>query len=1055
MKLLYYCIILNVFIISSLDAQCPTEFLHLKNQAQIDSFAILYPNCKSVDATLYIQPDSPETDDITNLNAFAGLDSILDLTVRKCNLLKEVKINETVNITHLAVSSCLLLESVQVMNNLNSGSWLYISDLPSFNESVVYNIDTLSVLTVDEIPVASLDFLGDIKDVKIRVNLTDNAILNDISKLGDFNTTKFRFRNNPNLSVCTIDAVCRAIGVDIDNVEISYNGMGCTDEFDVFYNCFPDSESCVFTELTLRNQSDLDKLSLLPDPCIDSIRSITIDGYLDVSDPIKDLSNLQRFKELDKLQITANSQLISLNGLDSLVSVRELNLWDNSRIKSLEGMGSLRIAKEITIRSMDSLVSLSNVDFSLSTCNSLEIQNSGVKDLSALSTLDSITSVFLYDTPINDMSWASDVQKIDLIHLTSNDSITEFSFTNGPLIGDLILEDNNSLSEIVGITFQDIVGQIEISNNPVSNLSIISGPKQVTSFIELRNSNLVEMPAWVGVDEVGDIFISGNNVLEGIEFLEGFSKIRNLVISDNEVLTHMGTSAIDLTYIKHLSIQRNSMLSDVSVFDHDFTIDRITIRDNPSLSTCDALAICKEYKSIYPDISLDGNGDKCNLVDLNFECDYGNNAYGNVVVKSQEDIDSVKQWFPQMDSVFGNLVIDFSLNLEGADFSFFDNIQFVRDRLEIRYPKKDGVFEMFEGIEVSGLLLVGLETASLDIINYKDELSIFRLTSVQGLDDFKGLENVKEIREVDIVDCPISSTDGLDSLTQTIYFQIVDCPLLEDVSALKNLELTRDFRLAVLPKLTGLAVFDSLKVLSELQLNSIPLMTEVPDFDVGNTLSIFYLLRNDGITEMIFDSLQISHQYFFISSNPNLKRVSFASLKEVSTFAISNNESLEQISFPSLLEASSSLAIRNNTTIEDISGINSGALTPNLEIHDNVSLQNCNVELICNNINAGASIRIENNLACQSIDDVLPLCITAIDDVQDNPVKIYPNPTTGLIEIIGDVEFNTMQLFNNFGQLMKLSRDGSKVKITDHNPGLYFLKYKSGANWYVQKIIKI
>jgi hypothetical protein len=1056
MRQLIYFLLITVFKTSLVIAQCPTSEVYLKNQSEIDSFAITYPNCKSLHEAVLIQPDSPGTDDITNLDAFAGLDSMVELTVRNCDLLTEIRISDIVNIGLVGISNCPLVEKIQVINNLTNDGWLYLNNLPAFDSTMIYNIDTLFLLSLSRFQVSSLGFLGDIKNVEFSLSLLSNPLLNDISQLEGFNTAYFNIENNTNLSICSISAVCQALREDISSVEIYNNGVGCQDVFDVYYNCFPDSDTCVFKELTLRSQTDLEQLSLLPDHCIDSIRSITIrENSLGIN-PVLDLTNMQRFKQLDYLSINSNTDLNSLQGLDSLVSVEELILLDNPRIKSLEGFGGLKNVKQLTISSMDSLITASDTDMYLLQCDSLTIYNSPVEDFSSFSGVDSFSSVLLLNTRVTDMSWASDVRKINQVRMSYNDALLSFSFdVDGPLIGSLFLNDNVSLTEMNGLTFQDSVHRIELYNNPIAVMTNISGPSQVSSGIDIRNCNLSGLSPWDGVEEANAINLFGNKLLTGIEFLTGFSKLKYLTISGNEVLEHIGTSPIDITYIDHLSIRNNPLLSDVSVLDYDFNIDRIDIRDNPSLSTCDALSICKQYKSIYPNIYLDGNGEQCNLKELNFECDYGHNAYGSVVVKSQSDIDSIQHFFPQMDSVFGNLIIDFSLNSAGADYSFFDSIQFIRDRLEIRHPRKDGVFEMFKDVEVAGLLLVGLETSSLDIIDYKDELSIFRLTSVEGLDDFKGLENVKEINDVDIVECSVTLVDGLDSLVKARDFQIVNCENLTDIRSLSNLEQVRNFRLAVLPMLTGLDVFDDLRVLTTLQLIDLPLMTEVPSFDLGYQLSTFSLSRNSNITDVTFDSLQRVYEYFSISRNPNLENASFGSLQDGKDLWITENGKLEQILLPSLLQVQGTLGIGRNIAIEDISGINSEALASNLEIYDNDNLQDCNTELICNNADAGATIRIENNAGCQSIDDVLPHCMLTVDDERENGIRIYPNPSTGLFDVSGPIENKTLQLYNSFGQILEISRHESTLNISDYNPGIYFLKYKSKGVWYIHKLVKI
>lgn len=69
-----FLLLLLVFFNKLVIAQnCPPGDLIFERQSQIDSFAILYPNCDRVAGSLIIRPASSETDDITNLEPLSNL----------------------------------------------------------------------------------------------------------------------------------------------------------------------------------------------------------------------------------------------------------------------------------------------------------------------------------------------------------------------------------------------------------------------------------------------------------------------------------------------------------------------------------------------------------------------------------------------------------------------------------------------------------------------------------------------------------------------------------------------------------------------------------------------------------------------------------------------------------------------------------------------------------------------------------------------------------------------------------------------------------------------
>ncbi len=85
------------------------------------------------------------------------------------------------------------------------------------------------------------------------------------------------------------------------------------------------------------------------------------------------------------------------------------------------------------------------------------------------------------------------------------------------------------------------------------------------------------------------------------------------------------------------------------------------------------------------------------------------------------------------------------------------------------------------------------------------------------------------------------------------------------------------------------------------------------------------------------------------------------------------------------------------------------------------------------------------------------------EEFLDKKIKIFPNPTSGKInlQIDNDIEYNTIEIYNNFGQLIRTHEKLSKVEfndldLTNLGIGVYLLKIKQNEQLIgIEKVIKI
>jgi hypothetical protein len=106
-------------------------------------------------------------------------------------------------------------------------------------------------------------------------------------------------------------------------------------------------------------------------------------------------------------------------------------------------------------------------------------------------------------------------------------------------------------------------------------------------------------------------------------------------------------------------------------------------------------------------------------------------------------------------------------------------------------------------------------------------------------------------------------------------------------------------------------------------------------------------------------------------------------------------------------------------------------------------------------------IQIDLGTVCDSLNaqlvtsNKLSLSSTAINDVPDaNAIQIVPNPTTGVINILGNTP-DQVQVYDAIGRLLLVEKNVSKFDISKYSKGVYMIRLsnKSGTIYYSQKVL--
>lgn len=227
---------------------------------------------------------------------------------------------------------------------------------------------------------ATLDGLENLLYVDGALSISENMLLNDISALNNLdgsrinqgpnsNDTSLQITNNPQLSLCNIDAFCIHFTQVESVVKIESNATGCNAKDDIMLQCSYRKEC---PELIFRNQTEINQFPIKYPACETVYTSLTIfeEGNSMGGNYITDLRPLGQIKDIKgALKISYNNQLQSLAGLDSIIHVRDFlrinrnnNLTDIQALNKLNNNSLVEEASPRLIIRNNNLLSICHID---------------------------------------------------------------------------------------------------------------------------------------------------------------------------------------------------------------------------------------------------------------------------------------------------------------------------------------------------------------------------------------------------------------------------------------------------------------------------------------------------------------------------------------------------------------------------------------------------------------------------------------------------------------------------------------------------------------------
>ncbi len=206
-----------------------------------------------------------------------------------------------------------------------------------------------------------------------------------------------------------------------------------------------------------------------------------------------------------------------------------------------------------------------------------------------------------------------------------------------------------------------------------------------------------------------------------------------------------------------------------------------------------------------------------------------------------------------------------------------------------------------------------------------------------------------------------------------------------------------------------------------------------------------------------------------VSGNPRLKNlIGLENIKKAYSINIENNDSLSSIiELSSMKKVDNELFIRNNSILKSLRGLDSIDLSSAyiVMIEKCPTLSVCHVKSICDFLALKpAKLKLDSNMkGCSTKLEVINNCTGKSDSssngfyiVPSPEIKIYPNPTTGILIVDGiDINRSTVSVFDITGKVFKSGViENHTLDISDLENGIYFLRISTSEKVITSRIIK-
>jgi hypothetical protein len=275
-------------------------------------------------------------------------------------------------------------------------------------------------------------------------------------------------------------------------------------------------------------------------------------------------------KEDEQLEYMASYQQ-EFRNIDQLNVLKDVEIFN----------GDLRIIAP-SLESLEILKNLSVIN------GNLELHfNSGLKTLSGLENLKAVKSIIINENEnLINLEALRQIKKVEMLRIIANDKLRSLDgLENLRDVKTLLIYDNKNLNSIDALGQIKEVERLEIYKSDM--LPSLSGLQDITvlkALIIEGNPLLEEIGKNITFKDsiAGGIYITENESLKNISFLNGVKKIEYLWLKDNPLLT-FNQSLDQLESVEYFKIENNSSITSLEIPGLQFFYE-LDIEHNQNLS---------------------------------------------------------------------------------------------------------------------------------------------------------------------------------------------------------------------------------------------------------------------------------------------------------------------------------------------------------------------------------------------------------------------------------------------------------------------------------------
>ena len=467
-------------------------------------------------------------------------------------------------------------------------------------------------------------------------NLTDISGLNNITTItgyfkivnNDLLTTLPSFQNLTSLNNLMI-RTC-----DVLNTINSFNYLTSVNRIEISSNINITTISG-FSNLLSVSELDVNSQSLAN---IQGISNLNTIGSLSLRNTqLPNLNNLGNVQSINSLGISFNSQFLSFEGLNPLITINSIYLDNNPLFNNFLNLSSLTNLVSLTVRNCNSLTNFNGLN--LTSLNSLNLYNNPqLNSLSAFNTITSLSDGFyvINCSNLQNLIGLQNLVSSGRISIGFNSSLVSLNGLNNLTVvnGNLDIYNNNNLGNLSGLESLASVGcSLQIYNNPI--LSNLNG------LINLQNVFFLGAAI---CDGQGTVLIENNPLLSSLQGLNNinFANIDNLTITNCPQLSICSVSSIcnylsngGLSTIIANSTNCNSssqILNNCSLSVSEIENFNLIIYPNPTNSFIDISTITENCGSLKLDV-FDNLGKQLKTNIINSKIDFSQFQNGIYYIK--------------------------------------------------------------------------------------------------------------------------------------------------------------------------------------------------------------------------------------------------------------------------------------------------------------------------------------------------------------------------------------------------------------------------------------